>query len=92
MELTKKKALELMRFSHLKGIIIPESVTEIGYAAFFGCRELPGVAIPQNVQLIQKLAFAGCTNLKKAEIDGTPVIEEDAFDSRFTEIIMHRNI
>ena len=42
---------------------IPESVTKIGYKAFYGCRGLTSVTIPESVASIGDSAFKGCTGL-----------------------------
>ena len=43
--------------------IIPDSVTEIGCMAFYGCRSLTEITIPNSVTSIGDCAFMGC-NLK----------------------------
>lgn len=47
---------------------IPDSVTIIGGAAFFGCTGLNSVKIPDSVTLIGGLAFAGCTSLNSVRV------------------------
>ena len=45
-------------------LIIPESVTTIGYAAFSGCSGLTGnLTIPENVTTIGYAAFSDCSGL-----------------------------
>ena len=44
-------------------LVIPNSVTEIGEYAFYGCESLTSVKIPNSVTSIGKNAFYNCTNL-----------------------------
>ena len=44
-------------------VIIPENVTQINSAAFYGCSGLTEVVIPPNVTLIGVNAFYGCSSL-----------------------------
>ncbi len=55
----------------LKGeLIIPETITTIGYMAFFYCSELTGtLKIPKSVTNIGYCAFSGCSNLEAIEVD-----------------------
>ena len=47
---------------------IPNSVTEIGTYAFYGCTSLTSVEIPNSVTEIGTYAFYGCTSLTSVEI------------------------
>ena len=47
----------------ITSIDIPESVTEIGPHAFFGCEGLTEVTVPESVVIVDHDAFAKCTNL-----------------------------
>lgn len=47
----------------LVNITIPNSVTSIGYQAFYGCSALASAVIPNSVTTIGNEAFAGCTSL-----------------------------
>ncbi len=44
-------------------VIIPSSVTSVGWFAFYGCFGLEIVAIPSSVTTISYAAFDGCPNL-----------------------------
>ena len=44
--------------------IIPDTVKEIGYGVFRGCRGLKRIVIPNSVTKIGTYAFYGCSNLK----------------------------
>lgn len=48
----------------LKSIQIPNSVTSIGYSAFYMCTGLTSIIIPDSVTTIGVDAFNGCTGLK----------------------------
>ena len=54
--------------SSLQSIILPKSVTEIGYCAFKGCTGLTSVKIPNSVTKIGSSAFEGCTGLTSITI------------------------
>ena len=52
----------------IKNTIIPNSVSCIGYRAFFGCTGLTCILIPNSVTSIEYSAFSGCTSLTSIEI------------------------
>ena len=54
--------------SKLEGIVIPNSVTNIGQGAFSNCSSLSKMTIPQSVTNINNYAFSGCTQLKDVYI------------------------
>ncbi|WP_400223770.1 leucine-rich repeat domain-containing protein [Methanomethylophilus alvi] len=59
---------------------IPDSVTYIGYDAFWGCTSLSSVTIPDSVTSIGEFAFSGCTSLSSVTIpDSVTTIEDCAF-------------
>ncbi|MBP5787630.1 MAG: leucine-rich repeat protein, partial [Kiritimatiellae bacterium] len=58
----------------------PNSVTEIGFRAFQGCRSLTSVTIPNSVTSIRSSVFEGCSGLKNVTIpDSVTSIGEKAF-------------
>lgn len=60
--------------------IIPESVTSIGYKAFFYCRNLTSINIPKGVTSIGEGTFAGCSSLTSLTIlEGVTSIGDGAF-------------
>ncbi len=52
----------------VKDLVIPNSVTTIRYAAFYGCTSLTSVTIPNSVTSIGGSAFRGCTGLTSVTI------------------------
>ena len=52
----------------ITSIIIPNSVTSIGYSAFSGCTCLTSVTIPNSVTTIGEYAFRNCTGLTSVTI------------------------
>ena len=52
----------------IKDLVIPNSVTSIGKAAFEGCTGLTSVTIPNSVTSIGYAAFDGCTALTSVTI------------------------
>ena len=55
-----------------KNTIIPNSVTTIGYSAFYGCSGLTSVTIPNSVTSISDYAFYGCSGLTRIEAYPNP--------------------
>ncbi len=65
---------------NLYRIIIPDSVSVIGYGAFDGCTNLISVNIPDGVSTIDGNVFRGCKSLGDIVIpNSVKVIEYDAF-------------
>ena len=64
----------------IKDLTIPNSVTEIGSYAFYGCCGLTSVTIPDSVTKIGKGAFCDCSDLASVTIpDSVTEIGEGAF-------------
>ena len=60
---------------------IPNSVTRIGWSAFYGCKGLTSVTIPNSVTSIGGYAFYGCSGLTSVTIgSGVKSIGNHAFD------------
>ena len=61
-------------------VVIPDTVTTIGYDAFEYCTRLTSVVIPGSVRSIGARAFVGCSGLTSVTIpDGVVSIGEGAF-------------
>ena len=62
--------------------VIPNSVTSIGYAAFYGCSGLTSITIPNSVDSIGDYAFRFCEGLTSVTIGNSVTsIGERAFES-----------
>ena len=65
--------------------VIPNSVTSIGYYAFYCCSSLTSIEIPNSVTSIGNYAFSGCTNLTSIEIPNSVTsIGNSAFSSCYS--------
>lgn len=53
--------------------IIPDTVQEIGYAAFHDADNITKVKIQSSVKLVDQRAFENCKNLQKVEIDSNSI-------------------
>lgn len=53
--------------------------SEIGWGAFFECRNLFIFSIPTNTRKIERIAFANCSSLVSVKIPGQAVVEDMAF-------------
>lgn len=64
----------------LRGVAIPDSVTEIAAFAFCGCSSLEYIVIPDSVKIIGVGAFRGCSSLRSVVVpDSVMMIGHDAF-------------
>ncbi|MBQ6166046.1 MAG: leucine-rich repeat protein [Muribaculaceae bacterium] len=73
----------------LTSIVIPNSVTSIGYGAFFDCTGLTSIAIPNSVTAIDQAAFFDCTGLTSIIIpESVTSIGSEAFSgcTRLTDV------
>ena len=67
--------------SNIKSVIIGNSVTSIGYGAFYGCTRLTSVTIGDSVTSIEFYAFYGCTRLTNVTMpDSVRSIGNSAFE------------
>ena len=68
--------------SQIKTIIIDESVSTIGNAAFYECGNLTSVTIPNSVTSIGDSAFAGCIGLQSiiCKAITPPTIDSNTFN------------
>ncbi len=58
-------------FQIIKSVVIPDTVTKIGKAAFMECLNLQNINIPDGVTSIDEACFAHCFSLKSLEIPDT---------------------
>ena len=64
----------------MTSIVIPDSITEIEFEAFFNCISLKSVVIPDSVTKIEAVAFFWCTSLRSIIIpDSVTEIGVNAF-------------
>lgn len=52
----------------LKKLTIPNTVTVIGEAAFYGCQNLTDLQIPEGVEIIERRAFGDCDSITSVVI------------------------
>ena len=65
----------------ITSVIIPDSVTDIYYEAFYGCSSLTNLTIGKGVTCIGWQSFCGCASLASVTIpDSVTSIDEYAFD------------
>ena len=68
--------------TYITGVILPNSLTDIGDSAFCGCASLTSIAIPDGVTSIGISTFSGCTSLTSITIpDSVTSIRIGAFDN-----------
>ena len=66
--------------NEIKDLVIPNDVTQISFAAFYGCTGLTSVTIGNSVKSIGQNAFCGCTGLTAITIpNSVTTIGKSAF-------------
>ena len=66
--------------NEVKDLVIPSSVTTIGYYSFYNCIGLTSVTIPSSVTNIESAAFYCCSSLKSVTIqNGVKSLKDNAF-------------
>ena len=74
------KLIEMPRECKVRTFTVPDSVTSIGYDAFFYCKKLKKIILPQGLKDIGDGAFSGCRSLKSIKLpDGIRKIPKHAF-------------
>lgn len=64
----------------LKEVVLPSSITEIKYGAFWGCKQLQIINLPTGLKEIAESCFQGCTTLESIVIpDSVKKIKAYAF-------------
>lgn len=62
-------------------LMLPASITQIGYGAFYLCTGITSVELPSSVREIESHAFQGCSNLGSVNLpEGLEIIGDLAFD------------
>lgn len=78
--ITEIENYTFMNCTSLSNIVLPNSITKIGFAAFGGCSSLTSIIIPNSVTTIESHAFARCESLTSIVIPSTVTqLEEFAF-------------
>lgn len=81
--------------SGLVTITIPENVSEISSAAFYGCTGLRSIYLPETITTIGYQAFNGCTSLISINIpNSVTTIESYAFEncSSLKSVLIPENV
>jgi len=69
-----------MHSSNLSSVKLSNSLTEIPYNAFYGCKSLYNINIPEGVSIIEDYSFCDCSNLHEVKLPSTLVeIQSNAF-------------
>ncbi len=78
----KRIAFDAFSSTYLVSLDIPNSVTNIEYAAFSGCRQLTSIRLPSGLTKIAERTFSGCQALVSIEIPaGVTEIGQSAFNA-----------
>ena len=65
----------------IEHIIIPATVTSVGFAAFECCKSLKEIAIPHGVAIIESNTFAKCDDLERVDLPASVTsVKQDAFE------------
>jgi hypothetical protein len=68
------------RNRNMTSVVIPDSVDNIGYEAFYSCTALTQIHLPASLKIIGKNAFNYCRVLKELQIpEGTLHLDRHAF-------------
>lgn len=62
---------EMFSGSHMESLIIPETIKNVGYAAFYKCQSLEKVSFANGLQILERSAFNGCISLTKVKLPET---------------------
>ena len=83
--LTRELIKSFIEIDKAERIVIPDTVTAIGYGAFSYCRSLISVEIPDSVVSIGAGAFSGCDRLKELKIPRNATsIDSGPFENAFS--------
>lgn len=74
------KLIEMPRGRKIRKYVIPDSVVEIGYDAFWLCKSLRHITLPIGLRRIGEGAFGDCISLHEIQLpDGIDTILENTF-------------
>ncbi len=66
--------------AHIEGIMIPDTVTSIGRAAFYNCKNLKEILLPDSIEIILGSAFLACESITEINLSGVTSIESRLFE------------
>ena len=67
--------------TNIRSVSLPDTLTDIGYYAFYGCTSLTEIKIPASVTSIGGQVFGGCKNLSKINLgDNLKTLSASAFN------------
>lgn len=75
--------------TRLKKLILPPSLKEIGYFAFYECGELNEITFPESLEYLGHRAFIGCRSLKGNIHFLGPPPKSDLCGNRYYKIFPH---
>lgn len=64
---------------------MPDSITEIGYGAFYNCTLLKNINIPKGVKVINERTFEHCLSLRKLSIPSNIETITDGYAEKIYE-------
>lgn len=79
---------DALTYNNLKSIILPETIVEIGHAAFQRCKALTIISLPKFLKSIGNNAFEGCTFKSLIIPSEVTSIGETPFPKEIKELIM----
>lgn len=93
-KITSIAGLTFMNNSSLKKILLPETISSIGFDAFNSCSSLEEINLPNSVKTIGKTAFMGCSKLNNITLpESLTSIQECAFyGTQIKEIFIPKNV
>ena len=61
----------VLSFASCGSVVLPGSVTSMGYGVFNGCSSLTSIVIPAGVMSIGVYSLSGCSSLTSVQFSGT---------------------